>query len=119
MRERGKFRVWILLGLGAPLLFVHVRWATAGFIAYTLSAAFFGIAMPGEYPPFGTKWFWRTMPLILVIHSAIVWGLVILDLDVPQIHSLPRILYGFLAVIVMLEWKVALWLLDLWRPSWD
>jgi len=79
---------------------------------YSLSAAFFGIALVGEYPPFGTRRFWRTMPLIVLLHCVIVWGLVALDLDVPEIHSLPRILYGFLAVIAVLEWKGALWLLD-------
>lgn len=101
---------------GVPLLFINAVWAKPTFIVYSLTYGLFGILMNGEYPPSGTRWFWKAMPVIIILHSAIVLGLVVLDLRVPGIQGLPRILFSFLTIIGLVEWRVALWILEVSRP---
>src|SRR5438445_13736065 len=109
MRNRQTWRDLAILGAGVPLLFVNAIWAKPAFIVYALTFGFFGILMSGEYPPSGTRWFWRAMPVIVLLHSAIVVGLVMVDLEVPGVQGLPRILFGFLTVVAVLECQFALW----------
>ena len=117
LRDRGTWRDVAILGAGVPLLFVNAVWAKPAFIIYSLTYGFFGILINGEYPEAGTRWFWRGMPAIIILHSAIVLGLVSAVLEVPGVQSLPRILFGFLTVIGVIEWRVALWVLDVSRPK--
>ena len=117
LRNRETWRDVAILGAGVPLLFVNAVWAKPAFIVYSLTYGLFGILMHGEYPEAGTRWFWRAMPAIILLHSAIVLGLVSAVLEVPGGQGLPRILFGFLTVIGVIEWRVALWVLDVSRPK--
>jgi len=112
LRDRETWRDIAILGAGVPLLFVKAVWAKPAFIVYALTFGFFGILMNGEYPPFGTRWFWKAMPPIALLDLAVVTGLVMVDLMVPGVQGLPRILFGFLAIIGVIEWRVALWILE-------
>jgi magnesium-transporting ATPase (P-type) len=112
LRDRDLWRNLAILAVGVPLLFVNAVWAKPAFIVYSLTFVFFGILIP-----FGSRWFWGTMPLIVLVHLFIVFALVMADLKVPEIQGLPRILFGFLAVIVVVEWRLALWILDVSCPE--
>ncbi len=92
-------------------------WAKPAFIVFTLTYVFFFVLMKGEYPPAWTSWFWRAVPLIVFLHSAVVLALVAIELEVPGVQGLPRILFGFLAIIVFIEWRISLWILDASRPK--
>jgi hypothetical protein len=52
------------------------------------------------------------MPIIIVLHCAIVLALVTSILEIREVNGLPRVLFGFLGLIAVLEWRVALWILD-------
>lgn len=117
MKDRETWRDIAILAAGIPLLFVNAVWAKPAFVVYALTFGFFGILMNGEYPPFGTRWFWIAVPLIILLHGAIVLGLVMVDLEVPGVQGLPRILFGSLAVIGVIEWRIALWILNVSRPK--
>ena len=73
--------------------------------------------MVPEYRPFGTIWFWKAMASIVVIHAGIIFGLVWLDLSIPPIIKLPRMLYGLAAIILMLEWRLSLRIIEAFGPS--
>jgi hypothetical protein len=117
VRDRETWRDIAILGAGVPLLFVNAIWAKPAFIVYSLTFGFFGILMNGEYPRFGSRRFWRAMPSIVFLHLVIVFGLVMVDLKVPGVQGLPRILFGFLTVIGLIEWRAALWILGAFRPK--
>jgi hypothetical protein len=108
-----------IISPGIPFLFMNNRWAKATFIAYTLTAGLFGILMVGEYPPVETRWFWKALPPIVIIHCVIVTGLVMLDLDLAWIHSLPSILFSVLGVIGILEWRLSLRIIKMCRSKLD
>ncbi len=105
------------MALGLPLLFVNGSWGKPTYIVYALTYSFFVILMNGEYPPTGTRWFWRSIPLIVLLHFAIVAGLIAALLEIPGAEGLPRILFGFLTIVVFFEWRAALWILDTVRPN--
>jgi hypothetical protein len=92
-------------------------WPRAAMLGYVVTAAFFGILLVPDYPPLRTAWFWRAMVPIAGIHSAIVAGLVWVDLNAPQVNSLPRMLYGIAGVVVMLEWWLSLRIISLFQPT--
>ena len=102
---------------GLPLLFLHVAWASAALIGYSLTAVLFGILLIGEYPPFGTRWFWKATIPIVVFHSALVLGLVVLNLEIPEMNRLPRVAYGLLGIIAVIEWRLSLRVIAAFRPK--
>ncbi|HEV2113238.1 MAG TPA: hypothetical protein VGR50_03760, partial [Terriglobales bacterium] len=69
-----------------------------------------------EFPPLGTSWFWSALALIVLLHVAIASGLVALDLKVPAINRLPRMLYGFLTVILLIEWRISIRIIEICWP---
>jgi hypothetical protein len=117
MRNGNTLRIAVVVCFGLPFLFLHVAWANAALIGYSLTAVLFGVLLIGEYPPFGTNWFWKTMVPIIIVHSVVVVGLVTLTLEFPEINRLPRVAYGLLAVIVAAEWRLALRILETFEPK--
>lgn len=109
---------FVLVGCGAvPFFFsLDTGWARAALLAY-LMTGLIGALLVGECPPFGTSWFWKTMIPVVVIHSAIVFGLVWLDLAIPEINRMPRVLYGWAVVILMIEWRLSLRIIDWCKPK--
>jgi len=110
-------RIVLVVSGGVPLLFVHASWATTALIGYSLTAVLFGILLIGEYPPLGSRWFWKAMIPIIIIHSAIVFGLVLLNLEIPEMNRLPRVVYGFLGIVVAVEWYFSLHIVEAFRPK--
>jgi len=71
----------------------------------------------GNTLPFGTSWFWKALSLVVVLHVGIVAGVVTLNLAVPEINGLPRVIFGFLGIVVFFEWRFALRIVETFRPS--
>lgn len=105
--EQLDLRPWLVVAAGVPLLFSRYSWAQAAFMAYTVTAVLFLILLAGEYPEPGSRCFWLAMPVIGLMHVGLVSGLVLLDISVPEVHALPRILYGVLGGLVYVEWRLA------------
>jgi hypothetical protein len=109
--------VLVLCGAGPFLFFLDKSWGIAAFLGYLLTGLFFGFLLVGEYPPVSTTWFWKAMIPIVVLHGAIVFGLVWLDFNVPVINELPRVLLGFAGIIIVLEWRLSLRIISACQPK--
>jgi hypothetical protein len=116
---KGKYTLrLVLIGcMGFPLLFVNALWAGVALRAYLLTALLFGALLAGDYPPFGGRWFWKAVLPIAVMHSFVVFGLVIVGLEFPEVNGLPRLVYGFLAVILVGEWRLSLRIIEACRAK--
>jgi hypothetical protein len=117
-RETAKAVLIVCIGL--PLLFMHAAWATPALHAYLLTALLFGLLLVPDYPHPETPGFRRTIFLILVTHSAVLMGIVELDLKwgtiVGQFMS-ARMAFGLLGIALMLEWRVALRIIGARAPE--
>jgi len=89
----------------------------AALIGYLMTALFFFVVLPREYPPFGSRWFWKAMIPIVIIHCAFVIGLVWLDLEVPYINKMSRALYGLATTLLVIEWRLSLRIIDVTCPQ--
>jgi hypothetical protein len=110
-------RLILFLCGAAPFFFLNASWANAALMAYLLTAVLFGLLLPADYPPIGTRWFWKAMIPIAVLHLAIVLGLVAVNVEIPAINRLPRIVVGFVGIVAVLEWRVALRLIETFEPK--
>jgi len=111
------FRLALILCGAAPFLFfLHTVWGHAALLAYLLTALFFGLALIPAYPPLGTSWFWKAVVPIIFMHSAITFVLVWLNLGIPEINKWPRAIYGFASIILVIEWRVSLRIIDALEP---
>jgi hypothetical protein len=107
----------ILCGAAPFLFFLHTTWGRVALLGYLLTALFFGLALVPAYPPLRTGWFWKAMPPIVAIHSAIIFGLVWLNLKIPETNKMSRALYGFAAIILVIEWRVSVRIIDAFEPT--
>lgn len=106
----------MVLGATPLLFFVHSRWVHAALLAYVLTAIFLGIALAGDFPPFGSRWFWKATVLMVIVHTAVLVGLVWLDLRFPTLNRTPRVFYGFVGAICLLEGKLCQYIIDMFDP---
>jgi hypothetical protein len=110
-------RFVLVLCSAAPFFFfLQTSWVRAALLGYLLTACLFGLLLVPDYPPVGTTWFWKAMMPIIVVHLAIVFGLVWLDLKVPDINRMPRMLYGFAGMILVIEWRLSLRIIGALQP---
>jgi hypothetical protein len=116
--EPGTVRVIVILCSAIPFLFFwHKTWMQAALLGYLMTALFFCVVLAGEYPPFASKWFWRAMVPIILVHCSLVASLVWLDFAVPYLNRLPRALYGLATILLTAEWRFAMYLIDASDPS--
>jgi len=114
--KRKQWQVPIILVGMLPFLLSNASWAKPGLIAYTLITVLFGVLLVREYPPSEIRWFWKAISTIIVMHLLIVAGLVTLDFNFPEMNKLPPILYAYLGVVVLLEWRASLFLIKKLEP---
>jgi hypothetical protein len=106
--------------LGLPLLFVHTSWATALLQSYLLTAFLFGVLLVPEYPSPKAHWFWKAILVVVAIHMAVVVVLVNVDLEWATVLGpvVPaRMAYALLGVILVAEWRVALYVIEGFEPK--
>ncbi len=116
--DKDSIRIVLILCGGLPLLFFwHTKWIHAALLVYLITTLLFFVVLAGDYPPFATRWFWKSMIPITVIHSGIVAGLTWLDLNVPYINETPRALYGFAVIILAFEWRISLRIIEGNEPA--
>jgi len=117
MTTNSKLRV-VVITLGAlPFIFSNASWSRPACIIYVLTTVLFGILLVGEYPPPNTGWFRKAISTIVVMHVFIVAGLATLDFNIPAMNKLPRILYGYLGIVVLLEWRISLFIIEKLQPD--
>ena len=118
---------YLLFGCGFLPLFIwrlhdHGTWPRYFIMAYVLTAGLFGILMSGEYPPFASRWFWKAMLPIFVLHGAILVALFKISAVSSSIVpiALPaRTVYGFIGILIILEWRVCLRVIAWFRSIRD
>ena len=115
--DQYKIRLILVLCGAAPFFFLNTSWANAALMAYLLTAVLFGLLLPADYPAIHTTWFWKAMTPIAVLHLVVVIGLIALNFEIPAINRLPRILVGFVGIVAVLEWRVALRLIQIFEPK--
>jgi hypothetical protein len=104
--------VLVFCGAVPFFFFLHANWARAALLGYFLTG-FAVAALADEFPPVTARWFWKAPIAVTAIHLAIVTALVWLDFSVPQINRMPRMLYGFAAFVIVLECRLAFWIIDI------
>jgi hypothetical protein len=115
--RKDTIRFVLLLCSAVPFFFfLQTSWVRTALLGYLLTACLFGLLLVPDYPPVSTSWFWKALIPIITIHSAIILGLVWLDLRVPEINRMPRMLYGFAAMIVVIEWRLSLRIIETLQP---
>ncbi len=75
--------------------------------------------MVGAYPPFVSRWFWKSLIPIFLMHGTALWLLVELTLGWTDIvgERLPaRMVYGFVAVVLLVEWRLSLRIIRACQP---
>ena len=54
---------------------------------------------------------------VFLVHAGVVSGLVWLNIKVPYVNRMPRALYGFAALILVVEWRLAIRLIEALGPQ--
>jgi hypothetical protein len=109
--------VLILCGAVPFLFFLNSNWAHAAMLSYMLTACFFGLLLVPEYPPLGASWFWKPMIPIVILHELVIAGLVRLNLSIPEMNRMPRMLYGYAGFVLVIEWQLAKRIIDACQPK--
>jgi hypothetical protein len=115
--DQYKIRLILVLCGAAPFFFLSASWANAALMAYLPTAVLFGLLLPADYPPIHSRWFWKAMAPTAVLHIVVVIGLIALNFEIPALNRLPRILVGFVGIVAVLEWRVALLLIQAFEPK--
>jgi len=115
--DRDYIRIVLVLCGAVPLLyFWHAQWIHAAILSYLLTAGLFGVVLVAMYPPYGTSRFWKSIIPIVVGHTVIMSALVWVDLKFPYINMWPRALYGSAFIILTIEWRLAILLIEAIEP---
>jgi hypothetical protein len=109
--------VVVLCGAVPFFFFLQTDWARAALLAYLPTACLFGVLLVADYPPVSSAWFRKAMIPIIAMHAAIISGLVWLNLSIPELNKMPRMLYGFVGVIVLVEWRLSRYIIEVFHPS--
>jgi len=117
MTDKYTARLVLFICGALPFFFLHTFWANAALVVYSMTAGLFGILLLGEYPPVGTSWFWRAILAIISLHSVVVLGLAVLNLEIPVMNKLPRLLYSLLGIVVVAEWRLSLRIIEASEPK--
>ena len=126
-RNRGR-GTYVLICCGAAILVMwriyahkHSIWPDFFLQAYLLTGGLFGILLIGDYPPVGSRWYWKSMLPIFVLHTAVVFGLLGLTVQMAPLNlQLPtRMIYGFVGAAVVVEWWISLRVIELFRSLSD
>jgi hypothetical protein len=125
-REKGDRLMYVLIACGAvPLvvwrMYAHTQsmWPDFFLRAYLLTGVLFGILLIGDYPRPGTRWFWKSMIPIFVMHGLILAALLNISVQATPLDlQLPtRMIYGLVGVVVVLEWWLCLRIISMFRPK--
>lgn len=110
--DRVTTRLILLACSAIPILFfLNRRWANAFLLSYLLTGCIV-VVLAENFPPFATRSFWKASVLLTCIHLVIVAAFVWLEMAVPEVNELPRMLYGFAVIVFFLECRVAFWIID-------
>jgi len=111
-------RTVILFVCGAlPFVFIDTPWAHVGCAVYALTGVMFCILLVGEYPPLGSRWFWKSMFPIIALHLLVLSAVTAAILLVPEINKLPRFLYALIGIVGAAEYRISSRILDFFRPK--
>jgi hypothetical protein len=113
----GKRIFVVLAGGGIPFFFVHGVWGELLLKAYLLTTFLLFALLSSYWESTNQLWFWKAMAPIGLAHSGIVVGLAVLNFELPQIDDLPRMIYGFLAVLLGAEVLGSMRIIEAFRPK--
>ena len=87
--------------------------------AYALTVPLFGWLLAADYPPLASRWFWKAMVPVFLIHSVVLYGTV--DATVYFANTgvkLPvRMVWSFIPVAVAFEYFLSLRLIRAFTPE--
>jgi len=109
--------VLVLCGAAPFFFFLHTKWARPALLVYLPTACLFGVLLVADYPPVRSGWFRKAIIPMVAIHLAIISGLVWLNLSIPELNKMPRMLYGFAGIILLVEWRLFRYIIEVFQPS--
>jgi hypothetical protein len=101
--------VLVLCGAAPFFFFLDTNWAHPALLGYLMTGIAV-VALVDEFPPPSSVRFWTALLLVAVIHVAVVGAFVWLAIEVSQVNRLPRMLYGFAALALVSELRLAFWI---------
>jgi len=104
--------VLVLCGAAPFFFFLETIWAQPALIGYVMTGLAIVAVIDDEWPPRSSRWFWSALLLVAAIHVAVVSTFVWLDISVPGVNNVPRMLYGFAALALVVELRLAFWIID-------
>jgi hypothetical protein len=86
---------------------------------YVFTVPLFGWMLASEYPPLASRWFWKAMIPILVMHSVALYGLVQATLYFGDIGvKLPtRMAWSCVTAAIFLEYGISLRIIRAFDPE--
>ena len=112
-----------ILVVGSPLFVISIMghyWAEIAFKVYIWTAvAFVCILFFIERPSLKRKWLWIGMIPLAVLHSVLMYGLVVFNKSFPQIDQFPLATYSAMLLLIALEIGILCLILDKFRPKKD
>jgi hypothetical protein len=111
-------RFIVIMAGAAPFLFFLDRsWAALALLIYLLTGGLFGMLLMPDYPRVGTITFWKSIVPIALLHLIVIGGIVYLYTMIPYVNKLPRMMYGFALLVVLLEWRISQRIIDTFTRS--
>jgi hypothetical protein len=113
----------VILLMASPLFVISIlghHWAEIAFKVYIWTAAVFVcILFFIERPGLKRKWLWMGMIPLTVLHSVLMYGLVVFNEAFPTIDQVPVATYGAMLPLIALEVGILSFILDKFRPKKD
>jgi len=115
--ERIAKYIFVVAALGGiPFLFIHGVWGELLLKIYLLTTFLLLIVFYAYWESTKELWFWKAMIPILLIHSLVIFGLVKLNTQFPEIDRIPGVDYGALTLVLTAEALVSRRFIEAMRP---
>ena len=107
----------VLVGCGAiPFLLLHGTWGAVLTKIYLMKALLLCILIISDLDSCKYAWFWKTVGIVMVLHSILMFGLAMINIYFPAIDRLPTVTYSMLTLVLGGETLLAMSLIEKCRP---
>ncbi len=110
--------VFVALACGViPFLLVHGVWGELLQKAYLLTALLLFVVFWANWESIAERWFWKTLAVVILAHSVIVFGIAKINFEFPDIDRTPGMVYSALSLVFTAEVLASRRLIEACRPK--